>query len=57
MTSTLAGNQRLLLIAPPYQDAWVAAVSAGTATAYNGTGATHGTSRFDYVFPSKVAAL
>jgi endonuclease/exonuclease/phosphatase family metal-dependent hydrolase len=45
------------LVATPYRDAWAAARSAGTATAYNGTGATHGASRFDYVFYSKVAAL
>jgi endonuclease/exonuclease/phosphatase family metal-dependent hydrolase len=48
------------IIAAPYQDGWMAAQSAGTATAYNGTGTTQsysGTSRFDYVFYSKVAAL
>ena len=45
------------IIATPYQDAWAAASSAGTASSYNGTGATHGTSRFDYVFYSRVAAL
>jgi endonuclease/exonuclease/phosphatase family metal-dependent hydrolase len=45
------------IIATLYQDAWAAAQSARTATAYDGSGATHGTSRFDYVFYSKVAAL
>jgi len=45
------------IIATQIQDAWVTAQSAGTATSYNGTGATHGTSRFDYVFYSNVAAL
>jgi endonuclease/exonuclease/phosphatase family metal-dependent hydrolase len=45
------------LIATLYRDAWAAALSAGTATSYNGTGATHGASRFDYVFSSNVAAL
>jgi endonuclease/exonuclease/phosphatase family metal-dependent hydrolase len=45
------------LCATPYQDAWVAAQSAGTASAYNVTGTTHGASRFDYVFYSKVATL
>ena len=45
------------LMATPYQDAWPAALSAGTATSYNGTGATHGDSRFDYVFYSRVTAL
>jgi endonuclease/exonuclease/phosphatase family metal-dependent hydrolase len=45
------------LMATPSQDAWAAASSAGSASSYNGTGATHGTSRFDYVFYSRVAAL
>jgi endonuclease/exonuclease/phosphatase family metal-dependent hydrolase len=45
------------IIATAYQDAWAEASSAGTATAYNGTGATHGASRFDYVFSSKVTTL
>ncbi len=45
------------IIANPYQDAWVAAQNMGTASAYNGTGNTHGGSRFDYVFYSRVAAL
>jgi len=45
------------IIATPYLDAWAAASNAGTATAYNGTGATHGTSRFDYAFFSNVATL
>jgi len=45
------------LIANYYQDAWAVALGAGTASAYNGTGATHGDSRFDYVFYSNVAAL
>ena len=45
------------LAANPYQDAWPAASSAGTASSYNGTGATHGTSRFDYAFYSRVTSL
>jgi endonuclease/exonuclease/phosphatase family metal-dependent hydrolase len=45
------------IIAGEYQDAWVVAERAGTATAYRGTGATHGASRFDYVFHSNTAAL
>ena len=45
------------LVATPYQDAWVAAKNAGTASAFNGTGNTHGGSRFDYVFYSRVSAL
>jgi endonuclease/exonuclease/phosphatase family metal-dependent hydrolase len=55
--NTNPGTSDYNLIAVPYQDSWVAAQSAGTATAYNGTGATHGNSRFDYVFYSRVAAL
>ena len=45
------------LCATPYQDAWLAALNAGTATAFNGTGNTKGASRFDYVFYSRVTAL
>jgi endonuclease/exonuclease/phosphatase family metal-dependent hydrolase len=55
--NTWPGTSDYSLIATPYQDAWVAAQKLGTATAYNGTGATHGASRFDYVFFSRVAAL
>ena len=45
------------LAATPYQDAWVAAQKAGTASSFTGTGFTHGNSRFDYVFFSRVSAL
>jgi endonuclease/exonuclease/phosphatase family metal-dependent hydrolase len=45
------------IIASVLQDAWAAALSAGTGTSYNGTGATHGSSRFDYVFYSKASVL
>ena len=45
------------LMATPYQDAWVAARTAGTATSFTGTEFTHGNSRFDYVFSSRVSAL
>jgi endonuclease/exonuclease/phosphatase family metal-dependent hydrolase len=55
--NTWPGTSDYYLIATPYQDAWVAAQGAGTATAYNGSGATHGTSRIDYVFFSRVGAL
>ena len=55
--NTWPGTSDYKIIANPYQDAWAAAKSAGTATAFNGTGATHGDSRFDYVFHSRVAAL
>jgi len=44
-------------IAAVLGDAWATAASAGTASAFNGTGATHGDSRFDYAFYSKVASL
>jgi endonuclease/exonuclease/phosphatase family metal-dependent hydrolase len=44
-------------MASAYQDAWVAGLSAGTAWAYNGTGATRGDSRLDYVFHSKNSVL
>ena len=53
--NTSPGTSDYLLVATPYQDSWVAAQSAGTATAYNGSGATRGTSRLDYVFYSRVA--
>ena len=55
--NTGPGTSDYLLMAKPYQDAWAAATSAGTATAYNGTGNTIGGSRFDYVFYSRLAAL
>ena len=45
------------VVANPYQDAWAAAVNAGTASSYNGTGNTLGASRLDYVFHSRVSAL
>src|SRR5687767_15810377 len=46
------------IVAAQYQDAWPAAQKAGTASAYNGTGATRGSgSRFDYVFHERVSGL
>jgi endonuclease/exonuclease/phosphatase family metal-dependent hydrolase len=45
------------IIANVTNDAWAVGKAAGTATAYNGTGATHGSSRFDYVFYSKNGVL
>jgi len=44
-------------LASAYQDAWLAGVDAGTASSFNGTGATRGDSRLDYVFYSRVSAL
>ena len=55
--NTWPGTSDYNIIATPYQDAWVAAQKLGTATSYNGTGATHGASRFDSVFFSRVSAL
>jgi endonuclease/exonuclease/phosphatase family metal-dependent hydrolase len=55
--NTAPGTSDYSIIATLSQDAWVAGQSTGTATAYNGTGATRGTSRFDYVFYSKLATL
>src|SRR4051812_32577383 len=55
--NTYAGTSDYYLIANTYGDAWVTAQNSGTAWSYNGTGATHGTSRFDYAFYSKVASL
>jgi endonuclease/exonuclease/phosphatase family metal-dependent hydrolase len=55
--NTWAGTSDYALIAPLFQDSWVAALLAGAATSYNGTGNTEGLSRLDYVFTSKVAAL
>ena len=45
------------LVAAQYQDAWVAGLNAGTATSFNGTGATHGDSRFDDIFYSRNGTL
>ena len=45
------------IVAGPYQDAWVAAQNARVASSYNGTGATKGTSRIDYVFHERTAGL
>ena len=45
------------IMATPYQDAWVAGQNAGTASSYNGTGATHGDSRFDYVYHTRNGVL
>jgi len=45
------------IIGTVLQDAWAAAAGAGVASSYNGTGATHGDSRFDYAFYSRVAAF
>lgn len=55
--NTWPGTGDYYLIANSYADSWVVAQNAGTAWSYNGTGATHGDSRFDYVFYSNAAVL
>jgi endonuclease/exonuclease/phosphatase family metal-dependent hydrolase len=55
--NTNPGTTDYSLMSTIFGDAWASALSAGTASSYNGTGATHGTSRFDYAFYSKVASL
>jgi endonuclease/exonuclease/phosphatase family metal-dependent hydrolase len=55
--NTWPGTSDYNIMAQPYQDAWAAAVNSGTASAYNGSGNTHGGSRFDYVFYSRVSTL
>jgi endonuclease/exonuclease/phosphatase family metal-dependent hydrolase len=48
--NTSPGTSDYNLLAADYSDSWVQAKNGGTATAYNGTGATHGSSRFDYIW-------
>ena len=55
--NTNPGTTDYYIVANPYQDAWVAAKNMGVASSYNGTGNTHGGSRFDYVFYSRNGAL
>jgi endonuclease/exonuclease/phosphatase family metal-dependent hydrolase len=55
--NTSPGTSDYNLMASVYADAWAVGKSAGVATSYNGTGATHGGSRFDYAFYSKASAL
>ena len=55
--NTWPNSTEYYVVANPYQDAWVAAVNAGTATSYNGTGNTLGGSRLDYIFYSRVSSL
>jgi endonuclease/exonuclease/phosphatase family metal-dependent hydrolase len=55
--NTNPGTSDYSLVATAYEDAWAAGKRSGVATAYNGTGNTHGGSRFDYVFYSRVDAL
>ena len=55
--NTWPGTSDYNIIASPFQDAWVAAQNNGSAWAYNGSGATHGDSRFDYVFYARNSGL
>jgi endonuclease/exonuclease/phosphatase family metal-dependent hydrolase len=55
--NTWPGTSDYNIVAQPYQDAWAEAVNKGIASAYNGTGNTHGGSRFDYIFYSRNAGL
>jgi endonuclease/exonuclease/phosphatase family metal-dependent hydrolase len=55
--NTWPGTSDYSLMATPYQDAWLAAKNAGTASSFDGSGNTSGGSRFDYVFYSRVSAL
>jgi endonuclease/exonuclease/phosphatase family metal-dependent hydrolase len=48
--NTNPGSSDYTLMAGAFYDAWMQAKQSGTASAYNGTGATHGSSRFDYVW-------
>jgi endonuclease/exonuclease/phosphatase family metal-dependent hydrolase len=50
--NTWPGTSDYQIIASSYLDAWVQAKTDGTATSYNGTGATRGASRFDYAYYS-----
>lgn len=51
--NTNPGTSDYNLMSSAYADAWAVAKAAGTATSYNGTGNTHGGSRFDYVWFSR----
>jgi endonuclease/exonuclease/phosphatase family metal-dependent hydrolase len=55
--NTWPGTSDYYIMANAYSDGWAAAKSMGTGTAYNGTGATRGASRFDYVYYTKVTQL
>jgi endonuclease/exonuclease/phosphatase family metal-dependent hydrolase len=48
--NTWSGTGDYYTLTGSYTDSWVAASNAGTASSYNGTGATEGESRIDYVF-------
>jgi len=51
--NTNPGTSDYNLMATVYADGWAVAKAARTGTSYNGTGNTHGGSRFDYVWFSR----
>lgn len=55
--NTNPGSGDYNIMANAFADAWADAKRAGTATAYNGTGNTHGGSRFDYVYHTRNSVL
>jgi endonuclease/exonuclease/phosphatase family metal-dependent hydrolase len=55
--NTWQGTPDYSLLATPYADAWLSAKNSGTASSFNGTGATEGTSRLDYAWISKNGSL
>ena len=55
--NTSPGTSDYNIMAGAYLDSWAAGKSAGIATSYNGTGATIGGVRYDYVFNSKTTPL
>jgi endonuclease/exonuclease/phosphatase family metal-dependent hydrolase len=48
--NTWSGTSDYYTLIGSYTDSWVSAANAGTASSFNGTGATEGESRIDYVF-------
>jgi endonuclease/exonuclease/phosphatase family metal-dependent hydrolase len=55
--NTWPGTLDYNIMASAYGDGWMEAKQIGTAWSFNGTGATHGTSRFDYAYQTKVSQI
>jgi len=55
--NTWQGTPDYYSIANLYMDGWLSALYSGTASSYNGTGATEGLSRLDYIFLSNGISL
>jgi endonuclease/exonuclease/phosphatase family metal-dependent hydrolase len=55
--NTSPGTSDYYIMANSYVDSWAQAKKNGTATSFNGTGATKGTSRFDYVYYTNVSSV